>query len=130
MDEPLNGIRALVTGGSAGIGLATARRLVAGGARVAIASRDPAAAAAELGAHAVAADLATPSGPADAVDAAAGALGGLDVLVNNLGVARIATWHELTDAEWQGAWDTTSWATSGRSGRRSRTSGGRATHPS
>ena len=51
MDEPLNGIRALVTGGSAGIGLATARRLVAGGARVAIASRDPATAAAELGAH-------------------------------------------------------------------------------
>jgi NAD(P)-dependent dehydrogenase (short-subunit alcohol dehydrogenase family) len=106
MDEPLNGIRALVTGGSAGIGLATAHRLVAGGARVAIASRDPAAAAADLGAHAVAADLATPSGPGDAVDAAAGALGGLDVLVNNLGVAQIATWHELTDDDWQAAWDT------------------------
>ncbi|MGH3075987.1 MAG: SDR family NAD(P)-dependent oxidoreductase, partial [Gaiellales bacterium] len=106
MDDPLDGIRALVTGGSAGIGLATARRLVAGGARVAIASRDPAAAAADLGAQAVAVDLATPSGPADAVDAAAGAFGGLDVLVNNLGVARIATWHELTDDDWQDAWDT------------------------
>ena len=102
----LEGIRALVTGGSAGIGLATASCLVAGGARVAIASRDPSAAAAELGAHAVPADLATENGPADAVAEAARALGGLDVLVNNLGVARIAAWHELTDEHWQAAWDT------------------------
>jgi NAD(P)-dependent dehydrogenase (short-subunit alcohol dehydrogenase family) len=102
----LDGIRALVTGGSAGIGLATAERLVTGGAHVAIASRDPSAAAAELGAHAVPADLATESGPADAVAGAAHALGGLDVLVNNLGVARIATWYELADADWQAAWDT------------------------
>jgi 3-oxoacyl-[acyl-carrier protein] reductase len=28
------------------------------------------------------------------------------VLVNNLGVARIATWYEVTDADWQAAWDT------------------------
>ena len=108
MDEPLNGIRALVTGGSAGIGLATARRLVAGGARVAIASRDPSAAAAELGAHAVAGRSRDAGGPADAVARRPAALGGLDVLVNNLGVARIATWYELPDAEWQAAWDTTS----------------------
>jgi NAD(P)-dependent dehydrogenase (short-subunit alcohol dehydrogenase family) len=106
MDQPLDGIRALVTGGSAGIGLATAGRLAAGGARVAIASRDPGAAAAKLGVHAVTADLATSSGPADAVAAAGDALGGLDVLVNNLGVARIATWHELTDDDWQAAWNT------------------------
>ena len=33
-------------------------------------------------------------------------MAGLDVLVNNLGVARIATWYELADAEWQAAWDT------------------------
>ena len=102
----LEGIRALVTGGSAGIGLATASCLVAGGARVAIASRDPSAAAAELGAHAVPADLATENGPADAVAEAAHALGGLDVLVNNLGVARIATWYEVPDADWQAAWET------------------------
>ena len=64
------------------------------------------AAAAELGAHAVAGRSRDASGPADAVDAAAGAFGGLDVLVNNLGVARIATWSRLTDADWQAAWDT------------------------
>jgi len=106
MTMRLDGIRALVTGGSAGIGLATANHLVAGGARVAIASRDPAAAAWEIGALAVAADLATEIGPADAVAEAARGLGGLDVLVNNLGVARIATWYEVTDADWQAAWDT------------------------
>lgn len=102
----LDGIRALVTGGSAGIGLATARCLVAGGAEVAIASRDPSTAAAEVGAAAVPADLATEAGPADAVAGAVRALAGLDVLVNNLGVARIATWYELADADWQAAWDT------------------------
>ena len=106
MTMRLDGIRALVTGGSAGIGLATANHLVAGGARVAIASRDPAAAASEIGALAVAADLATEVGPADAVAEAARGLGGLDVLVNNVGVARIATWYEVTDADWQAAWDT------------------------
>ncbi len=106
MTMRLDGIRALVTGGSAGIGLAAANHLVAGGARVAIASRDPADAASEIGALAVAADLATDIGPADAVAEAARGLGGLDVLVNNLGVARIATWYEVTDAEWQAAWDT------------------------
>jgi NAD(P)-dependent dehydrogenase (short-subunit alcohol dehydrogenase family) len=106
MTQRLDGIRALVTGGSAGIGLAAARAMIAGGAAVAIASRDPHAAAAEIGAHPVAADLGTASGGDDAVAAAAAALGGLDVLVNNVGVAHIAEWHEVTDAEWQSAWDT------------------------
>jgi 3-oxoacyl-[acyl-carrier protein] reductase len=106
MTQPLDGLRALVTGGSAGIGLAAARSLLAGGAAVAVASRDPNAAAAEIGAHAVAADLATAAGPQEAVAGAVAALGGLDVLVNNVGVARIADWHEVEDSEWQSAWDT------------------------
>jgi 3-oxoacyl-[acyl-carrier protein] reductase len=106
MTQRLDGIRALVTGGSAGIGLAAARALIAGGARVAIASRDPAASAAEIGAHPVTADLATAGGPGAAVAAAAAEMDGLDVLVNNVGVARIADWHEVEDAEWQSAWDT------------------------
>ncbi|HYX83437.1 MAG TPA: SDR family oxidoreductase [Gaiellales bacterium] len=105
MDLRLDGIRALVTGGSAGIGLAVARRLAEDGARVAIASREPTRAAAEVGAAAIAADLATPEGPAAAVAGAAATLGGLDVLVNNLGVSRIAAWNELADEDWQRAWD-------------------------
>jgi 3-oxoacyl-[acyl-carrier protein] reductase len=106
MTQRLDGIRALVTGGSAGIGLAAARALIAGGARVAIASRDPERAAAEIGAHPVKADLSTAAGPAAAVAAAAEGLGGLDVLVNNIGVARVADWQDVSDAEWQSAWET------------------------
>jgi 3-oxoacyl-[acyl-carrier protein] reductase len=106
MDLRLEGIRVLVTGGSDGIGLAAARLLAAEGAAVAVASREPGEAAAGIGAHAVAADLATAAGPAAAVAAAQEALGGLDVVVNNVGVARIASWPDVDDAEWQAAWDT------------------------
>ncbi|HEX5261834.1 MAG TPA: SDR family oxidoreductase [Gaiellales bacterium] len=104
MDLELMGARALVTGGSAGIGLATARLLAGEGAQVAIVSRSPQAAAAEAGTAAIAADLASPQGPVRAVEAAVSELGGLDLLVNNAGTARIATFEELTDDDWEGAW--------------------------
>jgi NAD(P)-dependent dehydrogenase (short-subunit alcohol dehydrogenase family) len=104
MDLELTGARALVTGGSAGIGLATARLLAAEGAQVAIVSRSPERAAAEAGVQGIAADLASADGPARAVEAAEAALGGLDLLVNNAGTARIATFEELTDDDWEGAW--------------------------
>jgi 3-oxoacyl-[acyl-carrier protein] reductase len=106
MDLRLDGIRALVTGASDGIGLATARLLVAEGARVAIVSRHPEAAGTTIGAHPITADMATPDGPVAAVAEAAASLGGLDVVVNNIGVARIGDWADLTDADWQAAWDT------------------------
>lgn len=104
MDMELSGARALVTGGSAGIGLATARLLAAEGAQVAIVARSPDAAAADAGVAAVPVDLATADGPARAVEAAVSGLGGLDLLVNNAGTARIATFEELTDEDWDGAW--------------------------
>ena len=105
MELGLTDLRVLVTGGSAGIGLATAELFSAEGARVAIASRAPGEAAERLGATAIAADLATADGCEAAVAGAVEAMGGLDVLVNNAGGARIATFEDTDDAAWQAAWD-------------------------
>jgi NAD(P)-dependent dehydrogenase (short-subunit alcohol dehydrogenase family) len=87
MDLSLVGTRALVTGGSRGIGLAVARALTAEGARVAILGRDHqalTAATAEIaGSVAVTADTTDDAAVRAAVDQAAGTLGGLDVVVNS-----------------------------------------------
>jgi 3-oxoacyl-[acyl-carrier protein] reductase len=105
MDLGLAHLRVLVTGGSAGIGLAAAELLSAEGANVVIASREPEQAATRLGLTGVAADLGTPDGCTRAVDGAVEALGGLDVVVNNVGTARIGTFEDADDAIWQNAWD-------------------------
>jgi NAD(P)-dependent dehydrogenase (short-subunit alcohol dehydrogenase family) len=105
MDLDVKGLRVLVTGGSDGIGLETARLLADEGANVAIASRAPGEAAAAIGATAVTADLSDPGAGERAVAAAIHALGGLDALVNNVGVARIAGFEELTEDDWQQAWN-------------------------
>jgi NAD(P)-dependent dehydrogenase (short-subunit alcohol dehydrogenase family) len=105
MDLDVNGLRVLVTGGSDGIGLETARLLTDEGARVAIAARAPDDAAAAIGATPVTADLSDPDAGERAVAAATGALGGLDALVNNVGTARIAGFEELTEDDWQLAWN-------------------------
>ena len=99
------GRRALVTGGASGIGLASARRLRAEGAAVAVLDRIDdalARAAAELDAEAVVADVADPAEVPQAVAEAAAALGGPpDVLVNAAGVYRIAPALDLRLEEWQ-----------------------------
>jgi short-subunit dehydrogenase len=85
----LAGAVALVTGGSSGIGAATAGRLAAAGAKVLIAGRDAgrlAAVAGETGAIPLECDLAAPAGPAALAAAARDAAGSIDVLVNNAGL--------------------------------------------
>jgi NAD(P)-dependent dehydrogenase (short-subunit alcohol dehydrogenase family) len=86
MDLGLSGARALVTGGSRGIGLAVARALTAESARVAVLGRDPEALAAAVesvdGVIAVRADTTDDEAVRAAVDEAAAELGGLDVVVN------------------------------------------------
>src|SRR6187401_1254186 len=102
MDLGLAGKACLVTGSAGGIGLETARLLVAEGARVVTNGRGDAPGIGER-LH-VRADLCEPDAPATVVDAAAEALGGLDVLVNNAGFAVQARFEEVTDEEWDAMW--------------------------
>jgi 3-oxoacyl-[acyl-carrier protein] reductase len=98
----------VVTGSSGGIGLATARALAEEGARVVVSGRDRARserARAEAGAAlAVVADLATVDGPARVIGRAEQILGGIDVLVNNVGVAYQIGFDELDDDAWHEMW--------------------------
>jgi 3-oxoacyl-[acyl-carrier protein] reductase len=92
----------VVTGSTAGIGLVTARLLVAEGALVVTCGRRAAPGIGE--ALHVEADLSEPGEPERVVDAAVQALGRLEVLVNNVGLARQARFDEVEDAEWDAYW--------------------------
>jgi NAD(P)-dependent dehydrogenase (short-subunit alcohol dehydrogenase family) len=96
----LSGARALVTGGARGIGRAVADRLAAGGARVAVVDVDLATGGPPSGHVEMAADVADPVALAAAVDAAADALGGLSILVNNAGFGTAKAIDRYDDAEW------------------------------
>jgi 3-dehydrosphinganine reductase len=100
--------RAFVTGGSSGIGLALARKLVDQGAHVAIAARgEEALDLARLGLESAAAegqrvlayrlDVSDREAVMDVSSRALAELGGLDLLVNNAGIARPGYVHELPD---------------------------------
>ena len=102
MDLGLSGKACLVTGSTGGIGLETARLLVAEGARVATNGRGDAPGIGET-LH-VRADLSEPPAPATVVAAAVQALGCLDVLVNNVGFAVQARFEEVTDEDWDSMW--------------------------
>jgi 3-oxoacyl-[acyl-carrier protein] reductase len=117
MDLGLTDKTAIVTGSTRGLGLATARALVAEGCNVTICARGEAGLAEatadlrRLGGDsrvmAVQADLATEKGVADVVMRTVEAFGGLDVLVNNVGLGRGTTITETSDAEWEEAFDQT-----------------------
>lgn len=101
---------ALVTGAARGIGLATARNLLARGWQVAILDRDAAAletaAAVLAGAVPVLADVSDPEQVARARSETAAAFGRLDGLVNNAGVADFAPIRETTFARWRAVMQT------------------------
>jgi len=94
----LTGLRALITGGAQGIGRATADAMVGLGARVAVLDR----AVEEVSPPLLGfeADVSDRGAVTDAIDAAADALGGLDIVVNNAGIGAIGTVEAQTDAEW------------------------------
>ena len=102
MDLGLSGKACLVTGSTGGIGLETARLLVDEGARVVTCGRRAAPGVGET-AH-VAADLSVSGEPERAVEEAGTALGGLDVLVNNVGTTRHARFEDVSDEEWDAYW--------------------------
>jgi 3-oxoacyl-[acyl-carrier protein] reductase len=117
MDLELTGKIAVVTGSSRGLGLAAARALAVEGCHVVVCARGEERlrqAAGELSAEAAAgarivpvvADVSTEGGAARVIEAAA-ALGGVDVLVNNVGVARGGDLEATSDADWQEAFDQT-----------------------
>ncbi len=118
MDLSLTDKIAIVTGSSRGLGLATARALVAEGCRVCICARGSerlAEAALEVESAArrpnmvlaVQADVSTADGIALVVARTTETFGGLDILVNNVGRAAGSDIVDTTDAEWQAAFDET-----------------------
>ena len=118
MDLGLTGKVAIVTGSSRGLGLASARALVAEGCRVCLCARGAerlAEAAIEVEAAAkkpnlvaaVQADVSTEAGVDLVVTQTVERFGGLDILINNVGRAGGTDLVGTSDAEWQAAFDET-----------------------
>jgi 3-oxoacyl-[acyl-carrier protein] reductase len=117
LDLQLKGKSAIITGSSRGLGLASAKALVAEGCRVCICARGAEAlnrAADELrkiGGEgmvvAVAVDLTTADGAENVVNASLEAFGGIDILINNVAAAKGTGIADTPDAEWQQAIDHT-----------------------
>ena len=117
MDLGLTDKVAIVTGSSRGLGLACASALVREACRVTICARgetrltEATAELRRIGGHErilpVAGDLSLPDGMERLVERTVETFGGLDILVNNMGLARGATIVDTSDAEWQEAFDQT-----------------------
>ena len=103
-------MKVLITGGSRGIGEACVRLFCKNGDRVAFLYRSDTAAAERIstdtGALAIRADVSDPEAVKKAVEEAVRALGGIDVLVNNAGIAQIKLFTEISDSDWSRMIDT------------------------
>ncbi|HEX6490666.1 MAG TPA: SDR family oxidoreductase [Gaiellaceae bacterium] len=108
MDLGLTDRVCLITGSTAGIGLATAQLLAAEGARVVVCGRDSArleAARASVGASlGVVCDLAEPVAAEELIGQVLAELGRIDCLVNNVGIAYQGDFDELSDDQWDEMW--------------------------
>ncbi|MDQ3995058.1 MAG: SDR family oxidoreductase [Actinomycetota bacterium] len=105
----LDGVRALVTGGTSGIGAAVVERLRAEGAAVVLTGRDEGrgqAVAARTGATFVRADVRDPAAVRASVQTATATLGGLDAAVLNAGILHTAPLSETSDDEWDAVMET------------------------
>ncbi|MFF4950673.1 oxidoreductase [Streptomyces chattanoogensis] len=99
---------AVVTGASRGIGLATVRTLIDEGVRVVGAARTITPELKESGALPVSADLGTADGVATLMESAFAELGGIDLLVNNVGAGDAvepAGFLDTDDAQWASIFD-------------------------
>lgn len=97
------GLRAVVTGGASGIGLATAIRLAGSGAAVAVLDAKPAGVPKPLSAFR--ADVTDDASVRDAIDQSVAQLGGLDILVNNAGIGAQGRVEDNDDDEWRRVFD-------------------------
>lgn len=105
----LSNARALITGGSEGIGFGIAKALVAKGAKVAIMARNEEKvrqAAAELGVMAIVGDVSQEADAQTAVQDFVGAFGGIDLLVNNAGFGYFAPLVDLKKDEFEAVFST------------------------
>lgn len=101
----LTGKTVVVTGGGSGIGAAIAACLASSGARVVIMDRDvqaanSVAASIEGSVAVIRCDVTSTTSIKEAVEAATKELGGIDILVNSAGIARLAVAEDLDDQAW------------------------------
>ena len=106
MDLKLEGMQALVTGSTAGIGFAIAAALVKEGASVVVSGRTEQRVKAALqqlqpsGARGKVEGLAANLGTADGVQQAIARFPALDILVNNLGIFEVKPFEQISDEDW------------------------------
>jgi NAD(P)-dependent dehydrogenase (short-subunit alcohol dehydrogenase family) len=103
LSNELQGLRVLITGAASGIGAVTAEWMAQRGAAVVGVDLHPAAASGSI--RVFGCDVRDDASVRQAMEAATSALGGLDVLVNNAGIAALGTLDDQTDDDWLRVFD-------------------------